>query len=202
MNNVVRGAMLASFLNDFDARPEKRVANDDRPQRLVTSMSYELPIGEGKALSLGNRWMNRAVGGWVINGIYTWQLGSPLGAWGNVIYLGGPLNMDPRKVNGAAFDTTRFVTNSSQQLGSNVRTFPTQFGNLRSDGANNVDFSMLKNTKLMEKLNFQLRFEAFNAFNHAEFSAPSLSVTSSAFGKITGQNNLSRTVQMGARLVF
>ena len=61
---------------------------------------------------------------------------------------------------------------------------------------------MIKNTKLMEKLNFQLRFEAFNAFNHAEFSAPSLSVTSSAFGKITGQNNLSRTVQMGARLVF
>ena len=190
------------FLNDFDARPEKRVANDDRPQRLVASVSYELPIGEGKAVSFGNRWMNRAAGGWVVNGIYTWQLGSPLGTWGNVIYLGGPLNLDPRKVNGTAFDTTRFVTSSAQQLGNNVRTFPTQFGNLRADGANNVDFSMIKNTKLMEKLNFQLRVEAFNAFNHAEFSAPSLSVTSSAFGKITGQNNLSRTVQMGARLVF
>jgi hypothetical protein len=47
-----------------------------------------------------------------------------------------------------------------------------------------------------------LRFEAFNAFNHAEFSSPSLSATSSAFGAITGQNNLSRTVQMGARLVW
>ena len=190
------------FLNDFDARPEKRISSDDRPQRLVFSMGYELPVGEGKAISFGSRWMNRAVGGWVANAIYTYQKGAPLGTWGNVIYLGGPLNLDPRKVNGTAFDTTRFNTNSAQQLANNVRTFGTQFANLRGDGANNVDLSLLKNTKLLEKLNFQLRFEVFNAFNHAEFSNPNLSPTSSAFGKITGQNNLSRTVQMGARLVF
>lgn len=190
------------FLNDFDARPEKRVASDDRPQRFVTSTSYELPVGQGKLLHFSGTWPNRIVGGWVVNGIYTYQRGAPLGAWGNVIYLGGDIHLDPRKVNGPAFDVTRFNTNSTQQLGNNVRTFPTQFGNLRSDGANNVDLSLIKNTKLAEKLNFQLRFEAFNAFNHAEFSGPSLSATSSAFGKITGQNNLSRTVQMGARIVF
>jgi len=35
-----------------------------------------------------------------------------------------------------------------------------------------------------------------------EFNGPSLSATSSSFGKITGQNNLSRTVQIGARVVW
>lgn len=190
------------FLNDFDPRPEKRVSSDDRPQRFVASAGYELPFGEGKVLRFGSNVANRIAGGWVLNGIYTYQRGAPLGAWGNIIYLGGDIMLDPRKVNGPAFDVTKFNTVSSQQLASNIRTFPTQFGNLRQDGANNIDLSLLKNTRFTEKLNFQLRFEAFNAFNHAEFSAPNLSPTSSAFGKITGQNNLSRTVQMGARIVF
>jgi hypothetical protein len=190
------------YLNDFDLRPEKRVSSDDRPQRFVVSASYELPFGQGKLVDFGSTVGNRLLGGWVVNGIYTWQLGAPLGAWGNVIYLGGDLHLDPRRVGTPAFDTTRFVTSSSQQLADNVRTFSTQFGNLRSDGANNIDLSLIKNTRITERLNFQLRFEAFNAFNHAEFSSPSLSATSSAFGAITGQNNLSRTVQMGARLVW
>jgi hypothetical protein len=190
-----------SLLNSFDTSMEKRVAGDDRPQRFVASASYELPFGASKLISFGNSWANRILGGWVVNGIYTYQIGAPLG-WGNLIYFGGDLHLDPRGVNGKAFDTTRFNTNSQQQLGSNVRTFPTQFGNLRGDGANNIDLSIIKNTRLSERLNFQLRFESFNAFNHAEFSGPSLSATSSGFGKITGQNNLSRTVQIGARVVW
>ena len=189
------------YLNDFDLSPEKRVANDDRPLRWIVSASYELPVGAGKRFSLGSPLANKLVGGWVINGIYTYQIGAPLG-WGNVIYLGGDLNFNPRVVNGASFDTTKFNTNSAQQLGNNVRTFSTQFGNFRGDGANNIDLSLIKNTKVSEKLNFQLRFEAFNAANHAEFSGPNLSPTSAAFGKITGQNNLSRSVQMGARVIW
>jgi hypothetical protein len=189
------------YLNDFDPSPEKRVATDDRPQRFVASASYELPFGASKLINLGNKWTNRLVGGWVVNGIYTWQLGAPLG-WGNVIYFGGDIHLNPRQVNGPSFDTTRFNTNSQQQLADNIRSFPTQFGNLRGDGANNIDLSMIKNTRLSERLNFQLRFESFNAFNRVEFNNPSLSATSSGFAKITGQNNLSRTVQIGARVVW
>jgi len=190
-----------NLLNSFDTSMEKRVSGDDRPQRFVASASYELPFGANKMVNFGNQWANRILGGWVVNGIYTWQLGAPLGL-GNVIYFGGDIHLNPRQVNGPSFDTTRFNTNSQQQLSDNIRTFPTQFGNLRGDGANNIDLSMIKNTRLSERLNFQLRFESFNAFNRVEFSNPSLSATSSAFAKITGQNNLSRTVQIGARVVW
>ncbi len=34
------------------------------------------------------------IGGWVVNSISTYQSGAPL-AWGNVIYLGGPLDLNP-----------------------------------------------------------------------------------------------------------
>jgi Carboxypeptidase regulatory-like domain/TonB dependent receptor len=190
------------YLNDFDIAPEKRIASDDRPQRFVMSASYELPFGANKLVDFGHRWVNRVAGGWVVNGIYTWQLGAPLGAWGNVIYFGGDLHLDPRQVNGPAFDTTRFETNSQKQLADNARTFPTQFSNLRGDGANNIDLSLIKNTRLSERLNFQLRLESFNAFNRVEFSSPSLTATGSGFGKITAQSNLSRTVQIAGRLVW
>ena len=143
------------------------------------------------------------LGDWIINGIYTWQVGAAL-TWTNngIVYLGGDLNLNPRGVDGTAFDITRFNTNSSQQLGSNVRTFPTRFGNLRQDGANNIDLSVVKNTYITERVNLQLRLESFNAFNHPEFDGPNLTPTNSSFGKITGQPNLARAIQIGGRLVW
>jgi hypothetical protein len=187
------------YLNSSDPVPQKRVSDDDRPQRLVLSGSYELPIGKGKPLAgSAGRWLDRLIGGWVVNAIYTAQPGAPL-SWGNVIYLGGALHLNPHGVNGA-FDTTRFDTKSADQLGSNLRTFPTAFANLRADGANNIDLSVLKNVRITERFRFQLRGEAFNAFNRPEFNAPVRTPTASNFSQITGQANLPRTLQLGAHL--
>src|SRR5260221_912445 len=67
------------LLNDFNPAPEKRVATDDRPLRFVATGLYELPIGQGKLLHFQSTWANRLVGGWVVSGIYTNQIGQPLG---------------------------------------------------------------------------------------------------------------------------
>jgi hypothetical protein len=191
-----------SLLNNSDQALEKRPSNIDRPQRFVLSGTYELPFGTGKAISFGGgKWANRLLGGWVVNGIYSYEMGTPLG-WGDVIYLGGDLNFDARNVNGRAFDVTRFVTASNQQRAFDIRTFPSRFSNMRVGSTNNLDASLLKDTHLSEKVNLQLRFETFNALNHVRFSGPNLSPTSSSFGRITGQDNLPRSVQLGARLVW
>ena len=190
-----------SLLNDFDTVPEKRVSDDDRPQRFVLSGSYELPFGRGKPLGASaGPLLRRAIGGWIVSAIYTWQPGQVLG-WGNVIYLGGDLNINPRNVDGA-FDTTRFNTSSREQLDSNVRTFPSRFGNLRQDATNNMDYSVLKDTGITEKLKLQYRCEFFNGLNHATFDAPRLSPTASNFGKITRTTNVARRIQMALRLVW
>jgi hypothetical protein len=196
-----------NYKNATDSQPEKRVAADDRPLRLILSGSYTLPAGKGKAVDFHSGVLNRIAGGWVLNGIYTNQTGAPLTFGSNVIYYGGPLNNNPHPGNLDApiFDTTRFNTNSAQQLGSNIATFGTRYGSLRQDGAANVDLSLIKNTAITEKVNFQLRFEAFNALNRPEFDPPKSTIdnpTSSGFGKITTQPNLPRSIQMAARLVW
>jgi len=193
-----------NYKNATDGIPEKRVAADDRPLRFVLSGSYEFPFGKGKKFDLHSRILNRIAGGWVLNSIYTNQIGAPLTFGSNLIYFGGPLanNPHPGNLDAPMFDVTRFNTNSAQQLGSNINTFGTRYGNLRQDGADNVDMSMIKNTAITERVKLQFRFEAFNALNRPEFDAPSLTVTSSGFGKITTQPNLPRGIQMALRLAW
>ena len=163
--------------------------------RFVLSLNWDLPFGR-----TAHALVNRFIGGWTVNAIYTVQPGPPLG-WGNVIYLGGDVRLDPRAIDGA-FDITRFNRNSQQQLGSNIITFTSQFSTLRQDGVNNLDFSAIKNNAITERVNLQFRCELFNALNHASFNPPNLSPTSSAFGTITSQANLARSIQLALRLVW
>lgn len=210
-----------SWLNDSDPVPEKRVSPFDHPQRIVTAISYDLPFGRNRAVDIRSRWLDAVAGGWRINSVYTWQIGAPL-VWangsttspGDYVYFGGPgvlpasynnrqVSTTSANVPFAAFDTSQFVTNSSNTFAYHIRTFSTTFPNIRQDGLNEWDPSMLKNFNFSEKKYLQLRFEFFNAFNHPTFSAPgTLSATSSSFGVITSQANRPRTIQLGARVVF
>ena len=188
-------------LNASDPAPAKRIGVDDRPQRVVMSGSWDVPAGMGKAwLSGAGRLLDRVAGGWNVNAIYTWQPGRPL-SWGNVIYYGGDLRVNPRGVDGA-FDVTRFNRNSREQLDSNLRSFPAGFANLRSDGLNNFDLSVVKRIPVAEKIYLQFRCEFFNFLNHPVFEPPNTSPTNSSFSLINTQANLPRTTQMALRLVW
>jgi hypothetical protein len=209
-----------SWLNAGDPTPEKRVSPFDHPQRFVTALSYDLPIGRGRAINLRSKWVNAIAGGWHLNSVYTFQTGAPL-VWvngstttpGDYVFFGGPgalpASLNNRytetSANGtalAAFDTTQFATNSANAFAYHLRTFSTTFPNLRQDGLNEWDPSMLKNFYFTEKAYFQLRFEVFNVLNHPTFGAPNLQGTGGTFGVISTQANRPRTVQAGARLVW
>jgi hypothetical protein len=199
--SVSRTMEATSRLNASDTRYEYTVADQDRPYRLVFSGSYDLPLGRGQAfLSSVGPWMNRLAGGWAVSGIWVFQGGSPLG-WGNLLYYGGDLNLNPRDID-RAFDTTRFNTVSAQQLASNIRTFSSRFSNLRGDAIRNLDVALIKNTQIVERVNLQFRAESFNVVNRPQFSNPSLSATSANFGKITSQANFARLIQLGLRVTW
>lgn len=186
-------------LNEGDSQLQYRVAGEDRPQRVVFSGSYELPIGKGKAfLSNVGSWGNRVVGGWQLNTIYSLQSGAPV-EFGNVIYYGGDLQWKDRNLP-AVFDVTRFERAAALQLGSNVRTFPQAFPAYRADKINNIDISMIKNIQIVERLTLQFRVESFNSFNHTIFNGPDTNPTSGNFGRITSASNLPRTYQLALRL--
>jgi len=60
----------------------------------------------------------------------------------------------------------------------------------------------MKNTRFAEGKNLQLRFEFFNAMNHANFDPPTTTVNGGTFGRVTTANqNLqnARQIQLGLR---
>jgi hypothetical protein len=219
-----------SWLNATDLAPEKRVSPFDHTNHFVLAANYELPIGSGKLINLEG-WTNRLLGGWSTNGIYTFQTGAPVlfmnGSSNNpgdyplcaVAVVSGSCpngangvpqattvmpvtNIDSRNTTGSAFDTSHFATVSGQQFSFHLRTLPTTFGNIRQDGINNFDASVIKRFIITERTYFQFRMEAFNILNHPTFQAPSTQVTSANFGLITAQANRPRQLQIGLRFVF
>jgi hypothetical protein len=63
--------------------------------------------------------------------------------------------------------------------------------------------SLFKNFKIRERLNFQLRGEAFNPFNTPIYQRLDTGLTSNSFGRVTiSQQNFSRRMQFAFRLQF
>jgi hypothetical protein len=77
-------------------------------------------------------------------------------------------------------------------------------GFLHGPGYWNTDFSLQKDTKITEGKTLQMRFEAYNLFNHTNFANPSGSVSSGNFGRILGLRAFtnSRQIQLGAKFIF
>jgi hypothetical protein len=72
----------------------------------------------------------------------------------------------------------------------------------------NTDLSLVKNTKLTERMNVQFRAEAFDVFNHPNFGNPNLNAQSSTFGRITstrfptGDFGSARQLQLSLKVQF
>ena len=62
-------------------------------------------------------------------------------------------------------------------------TFPRN--GLRGPGFTNLDFSISKHFVVRENMNLELRGDAFNVFNHANFQTPDLIPTDPNFGQIS-----------------
>jgi hypothetical protein len=185
---------------------EKRPADIDRPHRFVTNLTYELPFGKGKPVlgsmsGFSGAVVDRVVGGWMIATIYSYESGGPAGDWGDVLYYGAPLDWNPSNPD-HVFNTAAFDRVSGDQLSNHIRTFPTRFGNLRLPATNNFDYSILKNTRIKERVMLQYRCEFFNGFNHPVFNGPQLSPTNSAFGTVSSVYNLERHIQMALRMTW
>src|SRR5262245_1740643 len=69
----------SEYLNPADPRPTEVISDSDYPNRFAMSAIYELPFGKGRQfLSGSNGIVSRIVGGWQVQGVYTYQTGRPL----------------------------------------------------------------------------------------------------------------------------
>ena len=75
-------------------------------------------------------------------------------------------------------------------------------------GFADVDLSAEKDTRIVESLNFKLRIDFFDIFNHPNFGQPSGNTQSSTFGQIsstrfaTSDGGSSRQLQLSAKFIF
>jgi len=190
-----------SLLNPTDSHYEKRISTQDYPHHLVIASTYKLPYSSFGGSSFLSHMEHVLFGGWATSGTYLLQWGPPL-SWGNVVYLGGPLNLNTRETFKPAFDIKRFDRKSEDQPSDNIRTFHSTDPRWRGEKTNNIDASLARQLSYRDRITGELRVEAFNLLNHPVFGDPNLTPTSSSFGLITSQAGESRTLQVSAHIRF
>lgn len=118
-----------SWLNPADTDLERRVSPFDRPHRIVSGLVYELPFGRGRRFGIQSAVGNLLAADWRISGTYTYQIGGPI-PWlngstnnpGDYVYLGAPLDLKKREVDGPAFNVLAFRTLAADQFQFHRRT--------------------------------------------------------------------------------
>ncbi len=194
-------------LNGQYDKLEYVISDQDRAHRIVISAIWELPIGRGKALlGSASRVTDAFLGGWQVQGIFTGQGGQAL-SWGNLFFRGADVHDITLPVSHRSPDRwfnvdAGFVRSSAEQPGSNFRTWPSRLSDVRGDGLNTWDLSLLKNIPIKEGVRAQVRAEFLNALNHPNFNNPNTSPTSSAFGRVTSQKGFPRRIQFGFKVLF
>jgi hypothetical protein len=69
-------------------------------------------------------------------------------------------------------------------------------------GINNWNFVLAKRFRIRETQALHFRAELYNAFNRVQFGLPSTTLELTTFGRITGQRNSARFIQMAFRYIF
>jgi carboxypeptidase family protein len=227
--------------NSLNPAGDKGLSDFDARHRFVMNFLYGLPF-KG----------NRLVEGWQLGSIIQDQSGNPL----NLVVTGvsgltglatlrpdliGPVQIVAQPVAGgiqwftpSLCDPTRAFSPSCSGATFSIST--TGAGNLHfgslgrnaiiGPGFNNVDFSLIKRTKISERFANELRIEAFDLFNHPNFGQPGrgaqlvatnpalpVSATNplipvSSFGVISstrfpvGDSGSARQLQFAVKLIF
>ncbi|HEY1742573.1 MAG TPA: TonB-dependent receptor [Granulicella sp.] len=74
-------------------------------------------------------------------------------------------------------------------------------GAFLSPGLEKIDLGLMKNFKITQRANFQLRAEAFNVFNHTNFSTIDLGTADGTYGQATAAHS-PRIMQFSGKLYF
>jgi hypothetical protein len=207
------GGGAGGVQDNYNLRAERSVALYDTPHRAVISYIVDLPFGKGQRFGRdATGVLDRLISGWGINGVTTFQSGSPLNmsmAVNTSNSFGGGQRPNSTgvsaKLEGSAqarlskwFNTAAFTPAAPFAFGNVGRSLT----DVRSHGINNFDFTTFKNTTIKERLGLQFRAEIFNLFNRVRFGYPGRSLGNADFGVIGGQYNDPRLVQFALRLLF
>ncbi len=186
---------LGEQINPFDERLTRVISSWDMTHNFVATYTYALPF---------DRYFGRGrlTEGWSISGTTRFATGFPvtlfddsdrslLGTLGNGVnnelldtpqMTSGTLEINTNPRNGQpAFNTSLFAPETLGVLGNAPRRM------FHGPGIENFDVQLSKAIRITESKSFDIRMEAFNIFNHAQFYGPASvggEVNDSNFGQI------------------
>lgn len=209
------------------------LAPDNVPISGNISAVYQLPVGHGQRfMSSGNAFTNAAVGGWSVSPIFHYEYGTPL--WftsstcptssevpqfrascipgqlsGQLAYLHGRNGWNPTS-NGLRYLNPNSFESSFTQFG--YTGFGKAVSTIYGPDFKDLDFSLIKDTKLGERTNFRLAANFFNSLNNHYFVNPGdgpgpafvtdVAASGNSFGTWNGTVTSARSIQFEGRLEF
>ena len=207
-----------------DARLAYGISNNSRAHVFLFTSLYELPFGKGKKyLSGASRLTDAVLGGWQINGLFSWMSGLTFTpsyrdcnadrdtGWCRPDLIGNPSVSSPDQYGWfATTGTNSPLTANGQIIGAWGRPQKGQFGSVgrnRLVGPNfsQLDTSFFKTFQLTERISTQFRAEVFNIPNHTNLGQPNGCVDCPGVaGRIFGtfQQYLPRQAQLALRFEF
>lgn len=203
------------FADQYNRRIAWSVGGSHIAHRLITSLVYDLPFGQGRRVAFSSGALNQILGGWSIGTIIEARTGPPFST-----YWGNASQVFPTAARVRADATGDYRQNSAWR--SNVRGekfFDTSvfqrparftFGNVGRNafiapGALRSDVSLIKRINMpWEGHSLQVRAEVINLPNRANFGLPIGNVQNRAFGNVTGltPGASGRILQLGLRYGF
>jgi hypothetical protein len=211
----------------FNVASDYGNANWDIRNRVVGVITYSLPTFNGKSLLL-----RETAGGWQLNGLVNVQSGMPFNV--TLGYNSAGLSQGTQRPNFVHAPTancslknyihnTTCLDSTAYSLPANISASQYAFGNttrntLHGPGFSYENISLFKNFDIYERLKFQFRAEAFNAFNHPSGGNPNAVInhdssavaqpTFSGFGTVTtvfqipGTLSGARVLSLSGKIIF
>jgi hypothetical protein len=166
--------------------------------RLTGAAIYELPFGRGRHfMPAAPRLVDGIFGGWIVSSLFTYNSGLPL-RLGAAVVTGDPAISNP--TSNHWFDTSKV----SVLPAFTPRSNPIQYSDLVGPRFVNLDMTLAKQFRVVERVKFELRMEAYNALNGFTPAAPNTTVGNVNFGKTIGElaGTQGRQIQLSGRFQF
>ncbi len=202
---------------------EHSISPQDVKFQFTAQVSYDLPVGQGRAVDL--RGVGNAVlGGWTINAIDYLSTGVPInaplsGVSPSFFNQRADLNCNPGAhaphTVAAWFTAECFALPGTEATGDPATANPyipgtasAYLDHVRTKGARELDLSAFKAFKIGDTRTLRFDVSSYNISNTPQFGYPSVpSITEATqqdipFGLITNTINTPRQFQFGARFLF
>jgi hypothetical protein len=186
--------------NPYNRMADYGPCDFDLRHNFVASFVYE-PI------TFKNRVVNLIAGNWEVGALASVNSGFPINVLTGVdASLTGVGQDRPNFLPGVAHYVRNTQTHQWINPAAYIKNPPGTFGtvsmnSLTSPGYVDTDVNLTRMIPVRESQRLELRFEAFNLFNHTNYSAPVNNFSSGSFGVIQAANS-PRILQLSAKYVF